>query len=120
MMASCAVDHAVVAVECCKLHYTDFDVGGIEVTVEESVVDSVVDAAVEIEEVEGVHSNWKEAEDTPDDDDVVVEEGEDNHAEEGAFQVRLVDTVDVEVEHGEAVHVLLLLLFQQVQQCHNS
>jgi len=127
MMASSALDHVVVVVadevECCKLHYTDCDFGGIEVMVVESVVDLVVDVAVGIEEVEGVHSSWKGADDAPGDDDDVVaeEEGKDSHGEEeGAFQVHLVDIVDV--EHGEeAVHVpLLLLLFQQVQQCHNS
>jgi len=132
MMNFCALDQTVVVVdenevECCKLRYTDCLFGGIEVTVVESVVDSVVDVDVDIEEVGGVHSSWKEAKDVPvDDDDVRVEEVEDIHVgeEQCAFQVHLVDiVVDVEQDDGTGhdflLH-LLLLLFRQVHQYHNS
>jgi len=132
-MTFCALDQTVVVVdenevECCKLRrYTDCLFGGIEVTVVESVVDSVVDVDVDIEEVGGVHSSWKEAKDVPvDDDDVRVEEVEDIHVgeEQCAFQVHLVDiVVDVEQDDGTGhdflLH-LLLLLFRQVHQYHNS
>ena len=105
-------------VECCRLRYIDCYFDGIEVTLVESVVDSVVmdDAAVvvEIEEVGVVHSSWMEDTSVGD----VEEVGEDIHAgEKGAFQVHLVDIVDV--EHDEVVHDHFLL-FQKNQQCHTD